>query len=1482
MVKKRTSKLFHGLMALLLVVSVFLPALKVSTVVQAEELPASSYTMKTVSKINNNKLVDGAKYGEGKFYLQPTYSFPNEVTLKDGDYMVYHVPNEFKIEKDSVTELKAPDGQTTIAELTTSRADNTATVRVTNAAYFANLSENKEITALFTVVWADSVKLNTPYQINIPGDQVYTLTRIVPDDDPTGFTKWGVQDSDDPNYVNWRIRVNRYAKSYTGVKLEDTIPEGQVLASEITGYYFTEWNKAEARPRLEAAHVNVVDGNHFTITPNGDGTMDGQGLYILYKTRLTAPVDNATKKAFNDVKATTDQETFDVHGFAPLTTTEGIGSGAKSDEVEFQVKKKLEGKTLEADAFTFQLIAPDGSVTEAKNDAEGKVKFPAVKFSNEGTFKYQIKEVNDNKPGYTYDDSVLEAEVTVANVYGQKIASVKYKDSKKEFTNTYAAKEAKLQLGAKKVLNGKAIEAGQFEFELKENGAVLHTVSNDANGKIQFPELTFTQEETRTFTITEKSGDVAGVEYDPNAYEVTVVVKDNGQGQLVATATGADNLTFTNVYKAKPTTATITATKVLNGKALEADKYEFELKEGNKVVATAKNAADGTVTFPAISYDAAGPHTYTITEKAGSEAGVTYDKTSRTVTVDVKDNGQGQLVATVTDNNPTFTNTYKAAKTSATITAKKVLDGKALEADKYEFELKEGDKVVATAKNAADGTVTFKEIEYKEAGDHTYTISEKAGSESGVTYDESTHNVTVNVTDNGQGQLVAAVTGNNPTFTNTYKAASAKATITAKKVLNGKALEAGKYEFELKEGDKVVDTATNAADGTVTFKDIEYAAVENHTYTISEKAGSEGGVTYDTATHEVKVAVTDNGQGQLVAAVTGNNPTFTNTYKATPAKATITATKVLDGKALEADKYEFELKEGDKVVATAKNAADGTVTFEAIEYAVAGDHTYTISEKAGSEGGVTYDTAKHEVKVAVVDNGAGELVATVTDNNPTFTNTYKAASATVNITAKKVLNGKALEAGKYEFELKEGNEVIGTATNAADGTVTFEAIKYAAAGDHTYTITEKAGSEAGVTYDKSTHNVTVKVTDNGQGQLVADVKDNNPTFTNTYKATSTTATITATKVLTGKALEADKYEFELKEGDKVVATAKNAADGTVTFEAIEYTAAGDHTYTISEKAGSEAGVTYDTAKHEVKVAVVDNGAGELVATVTDNNPTFTNTYRAASTTVNITAKKVLNGKTLEAGKYEFELKEGDKVIGTATNAVDGTVAFEAIKYAAAGDHTYTISEKAGNEAGVTYDTATHKVTVKVVDNGAGQLVATVTDNNPTFTNTYVASSTQVPFKAKKVLNGKPLEAGQFEFELKQDGKVIETVKNAADGTVTFTAIDLAKAGVYTYTISEKAGQDENITYDKNSYKVTVEVVDNGTGQLVTTVTGNNPTFTNTYTEPKKEEPKEGPKGEQPKKDLPNTGGADFTAFSTILGLVLAALAGLVYRAKKVD
>ena len=1001
--KKTSKKLFHAFMTLLLIVSVFIPLLKTSYTVKAEELPSNNYTMTTSPTINNNRLVDGAKYGEGKFYLNPTYKFDDSATLKNGDFMVYKVPKEFKVERDITTDIYAKDGATKIAELQTNAATNSATVTITNEEYFKNLTEDRELTALFTVVWADDVELNKEYSIDIPGAGTYRLTRIVPDDDPTGYTKWGVQDADDPNYVNWRIRINRYVKPVTGVKIEDTIPEGQVLASEITGYYFTEWNKAEARPRLDASHVNVTGTNSFTITPNGNGDLSTQGLYVLYRTRLTAPVDNTTKKAFNNVKVTTSDGVYDVDGFASLTTTEGIGSGARPSEVEFEVTKQLNGGTLKGDEFIFQLIDPDGKVVEtAKNNKDGQVKFKAIKFSTAGTFKYQIKEVDEKEPGYVYDNKTINAEVTVTDVYGEKFASVKY-----------------------------------------------------------------------------------------------------------------DNKVFVNSYSAKPTTATIEAIKVLKGKALEADKYEFELKEGDTVVGTAKNKADGSVVFPAIEYTAAGPHTYTITEKAGNEPGVTYDTASHTVTVDVADNGRGQLEATVPAEKPVFTNTYAAKPGKKVIEAKKVLNGKELEADKYEFELKENDKVVATAKNTADGSISFPEIEYTKAGTYTYTMSEKAGNEPGVTYDKTSHKVTVEVVDNGQGQLEATVTSEKPVFTNTYAAKPGKTVIEAKKVLNGKELEADKYEFELKENDKVVATAKNTADGSISFPEIEYTKAGTYTYTMSEKAGNEAGVTYDKTSHKVTVDVADNGQGQLVATITSEQPVFTNTYtKPAPAADTITieATKTLVGKELEAGKYEFELKEGDKVIGTATNAADGKVVFPSITYTEAGTHTYTVAEKAGNEENVTYDTTVHTVTVEVADNGQGKLVSTITGNKPAFVNKYTAPTppptpnpqqptpATATIQANKVLTGKELKDGQFEFELTYQGNVVDTAKNKADGSVTFKSQSFTSPGKYEYTITEKAGNEAGVTYDKAVHKVTVEVAYDTNGKLVATVTGNGPTFTNTYAA----------------------------------------------------------------------------------------------------------------------------------------------------------------------------------------------------------------------------------------------------------------------------------------------------------------------------------------------------------------------------------------------
>ncbi len=320
----------------------------------------------------------------------------------------------------------------------------------------------------------------------------------------------------------------------------------------------------------------------------------------------------------------------------------------------------------------------------------------------------------------------------------------------------------------------------------------------------------------------------------------------------------------------------------------------------------------------------------------------------------------------------------------------------------------------------------------------------------------------------------------------------------------------------------------------------------------------------------------------------------------------------------------------------------------------------------------------------------------------------------------------------------------------------------------------------------------------------------------------------------------------------------------------------------------------------------------MVATITSEQPVFTNTYTKpapAADTITIEATKTLVGKELEAGKYEFELKEGDKVIGTATNAADGKVVFPSITYTEAGTHTYTVAEKAGNEENVTYDTTVHTVTVEVADNGQGKLVSTITGNKPAFVNKYTAPTPpptpnpQQPtpatatIQANKVLTGKELKDGQFEFELTYQGNVVDTAKNKADGSVTFKSQSFTSPGKYEYTITEKAGNEAGVTYDKTVHKVTVEVAYDTNGKLVATVTGNGPTFTNTYaakTPPtsSEEKPKpsgdkhEDPKKEEPKKEvkkeLPKTGTAESSAFSVLVGFLLLAASVFLYRTKKVD
>ncbi|WP_314692354.1 Spy0128 family protein [uncultured Abiotrophia sp.] len=1415
----------------------------------------AQYTMTTDFKINNNPVQNPGKYGEGKFYIIPTYKFADNATLQNGDTLTYTVPSVFRVEQSGPVEIKAGDNVTTVASLTTNPANNTATITITNAEYYAHLNENKSLTALFTAVWADSTPKNIEQTFDLPGAGEYKLMRIVPDVDPTGYTKWGNQDRDNPELVNWRIRINRYAKpGIVNAMVRDTIPEGQeVVPDSFSGYYFTDWEAAQnggtagGRVAYTGGEVNIEDDNHFTITPSNGGSLDGRGLLIIFQTRITAPVDLVTKKVFNNYTFTSATHTEDVNGFAALTTTDGVGTGARPDEIIFEVNKTLNGRSLNQGEFSFELVDSSNQVVAtATNDENGVVKFKKMKFRTAGNFTYKIREVNNNLPGVTYDKNIITATVTVTDNGGAKTAAVTY--TKPGFTNTYKAASVTKVLKATKALVGANLVDDQFTFELvnKETGQVAQTAKSKADGTVTFPAETYTAVGNYTYIIREKNDGSKGYTYDTKAPEVTVAVTDNGQGQLVATETYATPAEFTNNYQALSTTAAFSFTKKLTGRAQKAGEFSFDLTapeaKDNQTKATADE--NGTVNFDPITYTQAGVYEYTVKEQKGKLGGITYDEKAYKVKVTVTDNA-GQLEAAVEyPDGQEITNVYQAGSVSKVLKANKALTGANLADDQFTFELvnKATDQVVQTAKNKADGTVTFPAETYTEVGNHTYIIREKNDGSKGYTYDDKTVEVTVAVTDNGQGQLVATETYAKPAeFSNNYQALSTTASFSFTKKLTGRAQVAGEFSFDLT-APEAKDNQTKATadeNGTVNFDPITYTQAGVYEYTVKEQKGKLGGITYDEKAYKVKVTVTDNA-GQLEAAVEyPDGQEITNVYQAGSVSKVLKASKSLTGKNLADDQFTFELvnKETGQVAQTAKSKADGTVTFPAETYTAVGNYTYIIREKNDGAKGYTYDTKAPEVTVAVTDNGQGQLVATETYATPAeFTNNYQALSTSAAISVTKALTGRPQKAGEFSFDLIEegATSAAQTKVNAENGSVAFDAITYTKPGTYKYTVKEQAGTVAGVTYSTQVLNVTVKVTDNA-GQLEATVEyPDGQTITNAYKAAAADVTIKAKKVLKGKALVANAFTFELVDAstNKVVDTAKNDANGDVTFKAQSLSSAGAYTYSVREKLdANDKGMTYDSSNILVHVRVTDNLAGQLEATVTpDKELTFTNSYKPLDQNVTLMATKRMEGRALQANEFNFVLKDADgKELQRVANDATGKVSFEPITYSAVGTYTYTIAEVSGDAKGVTYDAKEVKVTVEVKDDN-GQLVATPSyEQEPVFTNRYAAASTKQALSVKKVLEGRALEAGEFEFELlDEQGTKLASAKNDAEGNVTFEEQTYSKVGTSKYRIQEVNNGLKNVTYDTKVVEATVEVVDNQ-AQLTPSVTyTHDATFTNTY------------------------------------------------------
>ena len=713
--------------------------------------------------------------------------------------------------------------------------------------------------------------------------------------------------------------------------------------------------------------------------------------------------------------------------------------------------------------------------------------------------------------------------------------------------------------------------------------------------------------------------------------------------------------------------------------------------------------------FGWIEYTVPGTYRYKITESVGSLDGITYDDTEFELVVVVTDNGDGTLSAEAnynTENPMAFVNEGQPVKT--TLEANKSLVGRKLREGEFTFELKDSaGNVIETRANDAAGAVKFlTELEYEKAGTYTYTISEviPENPDSHIYYSDEIITVTVLVEDTGDGPLKVTVTYEggtgdaSNTIMNEYTPDPIEANLSAMKILIvpdylDRELNAGEFTFKLIPG-----TATYTPEGG-------NAVIEPEEETTEE----------ETTEEETTEAVEEATEAAIEAAI-----------------------EVVAAPMAEPETGTSPMPAND----TAVNDGYGLVNFETITFDRAGVYEYTIVEVKGDLGGIIYAENEISVKVYVSyseDTGLFTVDDIVYDPEyPNFVNSYEVEDVSIIPETTKILSvdevfNRELQEGEFEFLITGTSEntegYTDTARNAADGSVIFDAITYDKPGTYEYEITEIAGELGGITYADNTVKVTVVVTDDLNGKLVAEVTYDPEAneFINEYVPEPITAVIEAKKVLNGRELKEGQFVFTLLDPDgELVDTKTNAADGTVTFDEIEFDTPGTYEYRINEVIAGDPGYAYDSATITATVTVVDNSDGTMTATVTydPEEATFTNTY-TASAEAEIKVVKKLNGKTLAVGEFTFELKDEDgKLIESKKNDADGNVEFSKIKFTEADagkTFTFKITEKNEGKANYIYDTKTITVTVKVSDNGDGTLELKVTYSDDTFVNTYVST-----------------------------------------------------------------------------------------------------------------------------------------------------------------
>lgn len=709
----------------------------------------------------------------------------------------------------------------------------------------------------------------------------------------------------------------------------------------------------------------------------------------------------------------------------------------------------------------------------------------------------------------------------------------------------------------------------------------------------------------------------------------------------------------------------------------------------------------------------------------------------------------------------------------------------------------------------------------------------------------------------------------------------------------------------------------NAVPSTITFADNRtqtlqinsnaFAKEGVYRYQVRERRGDNPGVAYDSRTWILTVTVTDD-LTTFTRRITANTTCdgvqsdaiqFTNTYKAQPVSVRFRARKTLadpdhTGVRLQAGQYEFtcvEDKTGGQVGTAKTNDQRGDVLFDAISYTRPGTYDYTIRETPGDRGGVTYDAARHHVRVTVTDNGEGQLLADVKYDGgtaiPEFTNTYRAQPATDNPTAVKAVsasegNHYKLKGDDFTFTLHRVTAPDGvtaeadqTKTNDARGNIRFDQLSFPLPGTYVYTVSERDVTVPGVTKDGTVTTITYTVKDvDHAGRLKVVDKTitrsdgktaNGIRFDNTYNPQGVGCTLGGVKTIinadtaTNRIPRDGEFTFALTshdgapmpEGSKDgVKTVANTGTG-FSFGRMDYDKPGTYVYTVTEQAGRDPTIGYSTQAYDVTVTVTDQG-GMLSASV-DRQATdvrFDNTYTPTPVDVTVKADKHLAGRDLNDGEFAAELKDSDGNLlqtkrfarvprdaqsdkATDVREGEGTLEFDKLTFDRAGVYTYTVTEQDGNLGGVTYDRTVHTVTVTVTeDTKSHKLAASVAYSNGKaseksilFQNTYQPGNVMVGLAARKNLTGRGLKADEFEFELVDDkGNVIDTERNDKDGDIRFKPLTYGRdnngiddCGEHRYVIRERNTGEKNVTYDRTEHHVTVTVGDDLQGNLTAKV-----------------------------------------------------------------